>query len=75
VSEPIVGMSSFPVAETVCAKNTIFVRRFKAIGLFKPQSENISFFQKAKSGVWFAHPATDAMDASCSGALSKRADE
>jgi hypothetical protein len=39
-------------------RNTIFARWFNVIGRFKRVFENISLFQKTKSGVWSAHPAT-----------------
>ena len=38
-------------------QNAIFARGLNMIGLFKPIIENISLFQKIKSGVWSAHPA------------------
>jgi hypothetical protein len=45
-------------AKNGARRNTIFARGLNVIGRFKPVFENISLFQKMKSGVWSAHPAT-----------------
>ena len=45
-------------AKNGARQNAIFARGLNVIGLFKPIIENISLFQKIKSGVWSAYPAT-----------------
>jgi hypothetical protein len=58
VSKTIVVGNAFPGGQNRMRQNAIFARGLNVIGPFKPVAENISLFQKMKSGVWSAHPAT-----------------
>jgi hypothetical protein len=50
--------NAFPGGQNRMRQNAIFAPQSKVIGAFKPGAENISLFQKIRSGVWSAHPAT-----------------
>jgi hypothetical protein len=52
----VIGMMKAQNGPKTARAETRFSR---GVGRFKARRENISLFQKIKSGVWSAHPATE----------------
>jgi hypothetical protein len=58
VNEMATGVKARKAAKTACAKTPISLGASRRSACSSPIAKNISLFQKIKSGVWCAHPAT-----------------